>query len=147
MSNRQRNSLTERGFTVVEVLMAISTAAFFVISIVQIYIFQTRLSSTTAAYNTADLLAYNNLRTFSYGKAPTWFECVYDSGTPQPQTLLSSSAAVNSIPAPVTQTVIATAPYGCGGASSGIGYPIRVVSTVTYGSNAKAVVHATYSSY
>lgn len=147
MSNRQKGVIKVRGFTVVEVLIAISTAAFFVISIVQIYIFQTRLSSTTSAYSTADLLAYNNLRTYSYGKAPAWFECIYDSGSPLPQTLLNSSADVNSIPSPVTQTVTATAPYGCGGASAGIGYPIRVVSTVTYGSNAKAVVHATYSSY
>lgn len=147
MSNRLSTTIAERGFTVVEVLMAISIAAFFVISIVQIYIFQTRLSSTTSAYNTADLLAYNNLRTYSYGKAPTWFECVYVSGSPLPHTLLNSSADVNSIPSPVTQTVVATAPYGCGGASPGIGYPIRVVSTVTYGSNAKVVVHATYSSY
>lgn len=147
MGNRQRNIGTVQGFTVVEVIIAISIAAFFVISIVQIYIFQTRLSSTTSAYNTADLLAYNNLRTYSYGKAPTWFECIYNLGSPLPQTLLNSSADVNSIPSPVTQTVVATAPYGCGGASPGIGYPIRVVSTVTYGSNAKAVVHATYSSY
>ena len=147
MSNRQKYAIRVRGFTVVEVLIAISIAALFVISIVQIYIFQTRLSSATFAYNTADLLAYNNLRTYSYGRAPTWFECVYVSGSPQPQTLLNSSVDVNLIPSPVTQTVVATAPYGCGGASPGIGYPIRVVSTVTYGSNAKVVAHATYSSY
>lgn len=147
MGIRQRSAIGVLGFSVVEVIIAISIASFFVISIVQIYIFQTRLSSTTSAYNTADLLAYNNLRTYAYGKAPTWFECVYDSGSPLPQTVLNSSADVNSIPSPVTQTVVATAPYGCGGASPGIGYPIKVVSTVTYGSNAKVVVHATYSSY
>jgi len=147
MSNRHVHSAGMRGFTVVEVLMAIVTAALFVIAISQIYIFQTRLSSNSAAYANADLLAYNNLRTYSYGKAPTWFQCEYNSGSPQPQTLLNSTSPVDLVPSPVIQTVVATAPYGCGGSSSAIGYPIRVVSTVTYGSDGRKVVHATYSSY
>lgn len=147
MTTRRVNLLDMHGFTVVEVLMAIVIAALFVISISQMYIFQTQLSSKSSAYASADLLAYNNLRTYSYGKAPTWFQCEYASGSPLPQTLLNASNAVDSIPSPVVQTVVATAPYGCGGGSSGIGYPIRVVSTVTYGSDGRTVVHATYSSY
>ena len=148
MNERQASAFNATaGFTVVEVIIAVVLAALFVISISQIYIVQTRLSSITSAYNTADLLAYNNLRTYAYGKAPTWFECEYTSGSPVPQTLLTSTDPVDSLPKPVTQTVVASAPYGCGGSSSGIGYPIRVVSTVAYGNDGKTVVHATYSTY
>ncbi len=137
----------QSGFTLIEVVVTVIVATLFVITISQIYIFQSKLSSSMVAYNNADLLAYNNLRTYAYGKAPTWFECEYASGSPIPMTLLSSSAAVSGIPAPVTQTVTATAPYGCGGSSTSIGYPIRVVSTVTYGSEGRTIVHATYSTY
>jgi len=147
MSRGQMNDRHTPGFTLVEVIIAIVIASMFVVTIGQIYIVQSRLSSITAAFNNADLLAYNNLRTYSYGKAPTWFECVYASGSPQPQTLINLTNPVSNIPSPVVQTVVATAPYGCGGSSSGIGYPIRIVSTVSYGNDGKTVVHATYSTY
>jgi prepilin-type N-terminal cleavage/methylation domain-containing protein len=140
-------SLHTEGFTLVEVLISIVIAAVFIGAIAQISITQNTISSLTTSYDNADLLAYNNLRTYAYGKSPSWFQCVYSSGSPLPMTLLSSSAAVSGIPSPVTQTVTATAPYGCGGSSSGIGYPIKVQSTVTYGSSGKTVVHATYSTY
>ena len=136
-----------QGFTLVEVIITIAIASVFVISISQIYSVQTRISSITAAYNNADLLAYNNLRTYAYGKAPNWFSCVYASGSPQPMVLVNTTTPVAGIPSPVTQSVIATAPYGCGGSSSGIGYPIRVTSKVTYGTDGKVIVHATYSTY
>ena len=147
MKLKNNKTLGSKGFTLVEVVLTIAVASIFVISIAQIYTVQTRLSSVTASYNTADLLAYNNLRTYAYGKAPNWFQCVYASGSPQPMTVLSSTTPVSGIPSPVTQTVIATAPYGCGGSSTGIGYPIRIESKVTYGNDGKTVVHATYSTY
>lgn len=139
--------MVARGFSLVEVIMAIAVASLFVISVGQIYLTQTRLSKISAAHTSADLLAYNNLRTYSYGKAPMWFKCEYVSGSPLAQTLLSSTAPVSSIPSPVTQTVVATAPYGCGGGNVGMGYPIRVISTVMYGDDGKVVTHATYSAY
>jgi Tfp pilus assembly protein FimT len=135
------------GFTVVEVLITVIVAALFVLSITQLSVTQTKLTSTMTTYGVANLLSYNNLRTYAYGKSPNWFECVYSSGNPQPMTLLTSTSSVSGLPSPVSQTVVATAPYGCGGDSSSIGYPIRVVSTVTYGPSAKVVVHATYSTY
>jgi len=150
MNNRlnwYKRSSQERGFTLVEVLITVVVAAVFILTFSQLHIIQTRLSSVTTAYDTADLLAYNNLRTYAYGKAPSWFECEYSGGNPKAMTVFSSNAPVGGLPAPVTQTVVATAPYGCGGSSSGIGYPIRVVSTVTYDSDAKVVVHATYATY
>jgi prepilin-type N-terminal cleavage/methylation domain-containing protein len=135
------------GFTLVEVLITIVIAAIFIVTFSHLHIVQSRVASIMSAYDAADLLAYNNLRTFAYGKAPSWFECVYASGVPESKTVLTSSAPVDGIPSPVTQTVVATAPYGCGGGSTGLGYPIKVVSTVTYGPESKVVVHATYSTY
>lgn len=145
----QRHSpqISQAGFTLIEVLVAVVIAALFIIAFVQMYVVQARLSSDMSSYNKAELLAYGNLRTFAYGKAPTWFTCTYSSGSPQPVTLLSSSAAVEGIPSPVTQSVVATAPYGCGGGTAALGYPIKVVSTVTYGPDGRTVTHATYSTY
>jgi len=135
-----------KGFTLVEVLITVVVATLFIVAFSQLHIAQSRISSTMNAYTKADLLAYNNLRIYANGKAPTWFECTYASGSPVPMNLLTSTDAAG-LPTPVSQTVVATAPYGCGGGSSGIGYPIKVVSTVTYGSDAKVIVHATYSTY
>lgn len=138
---------SQAGFTLIEVLVAVVVAALFITAFVQMYIVQSRLSSEMSSYNKAELLAYDNLRTFAYGKAPTWFTCTYSNGSPQAVTLLSSSAAVEGIPSPVSQSVVATAPYGCGGGTASLGYPIKVVSSVTYGSDARKVTHATYSTY
>ena len=138
---------TQPGFTLVEVLVTIIVATLFVVTISQLQIAQSKVSANVNSYNVADLLAYNNLRTYAYGKAPTWFSCTYTSGNPNPVTLIDANDAVEGLPPPVTQLVVATAPYGCGGGSSGIGYPIKVVSKVTYGPSAKVVVHATYATY
>jgi prepilin-type N-terminal cleavage/methylation domain len=146
-THKRMNSSSKAGFTLVEVLITVIIAALFIITFSQLHIVQSRLSKIMTSYDAADLLAYNNLRTYAYGKAPSWFECTYASGSPEPKTVFSSTDPVSGIPSPVTQTVVATAPYGCGGASTGIGYPIKVVSTVTYDTDSKVVVHATYSTY
>ncbi|MDB5162918.1 MAG: hypothetical protein JWO54_502 [Candidatus Saccharibacteria bacterium] len=137
----------QAGFTLVEVFVTIVIAALFVGSITQLYIAQTQVSKSMTSYSTADLLSQDNLRTYAYGASPSWFECTYVSSAPQPMILLDSTADVSGIQSPVIQSVIATAPYGCGGSSSSNGYPIKVVSKVTYGKDAKTVVHATYSTY
>lgn len=147
MIHIQQRASDQRGFTLVEILVTIIVATVFIMTISQLHITQSKVTSYVDAYNTADLLAYNNLRTYAYGKAPTWFECEYASGNPKPMTLIAKTDPVEGLPSPVSQSVIATAPYGCGGGSAGIGYPIRVVSTVTYGADARVVVHATYATY
>lgn len=135
------------GFTLVEVLVTIIIATLFIVTITQLSVSQSKIAANNSSYNQADLLAYNNLRTYAYGKAPTWFICSYTGANPDPMNLISKTDPVSGLPSPVIQSVIATAPYGCGGGSSGIGYPIKVVSTVTYGPSAKVVVHATYATY
>lgn len=137
----------QNGFTVVEVAITIVVAALFIIAISQLQITQSKVSAQLKSKSRADLLAYNNLRTYAYGKSPSWFNCEYSGGVPLVQTLINKNEPVEGIASPVIQTVTASAPYGCGGGSSGIGYPIKVVSKVTYGSPSKEVVHATYSTY
>jgi type II secretory pathway pseudopilin PulG len=139
----------QSGFTLVEVFVTIVIATLFIIAISQLYITQVRISTSVTSYNNADILASNNLRTYAYGKPPTWFECDYDSSTNKPKdvTKLNTTGDYPGIQSPVTQSIIASAPYGCGGSSSGIGYPIKVVSKVTFGKEGKTVVHATYSTY
>lgn len=147
MRNRQVPSANRAGFTLIEVLVAVVVAALFITTFVQMYIVQSRISSDMSSFDTADMLAYGNLRTFAYGKAPTWFTCTYSGGSPLPVTLMNSTDPVAGLQAPVTQTVIATAPYGCGGGVAAMGYPVKVVSTVTYGSEGRTVTHATYATY
>lgn len=147
MHTRRAPLQKQAGFTLIEVLIAVIVAALFISAFSQMYIIQSRLSSEMDTYEQADALAYSNLRTYAFGKAPTWFTCTYSNGSPVAVNLINSSAPVDGLPAPVSQTVVATAPYGCGGSSGSIGYPIKVVSTVTYGTDGRNVVHATYTTY
>ncbi len=129
------------GFTIVEVIVTIVVSALFIGAIFSLYVYLTSLNKTTSEYNTADQLAYNNLRTFAYGAAPTWFECKAD-----PDRVLDiPTSTVPGIAGNVRQEVVATAVFGCGGGSNYIGYPILVTSTVEYGG--RKVSHATYASY
>lgn len=137
----------ESGFTLVEAMAALFVAALFLATIFQVFLVQSQLSASTVAYNNADRLAYNNLRTYAYGAAPSWFVCTYSGASPNSNVLIDTIGSVDGIPGVVTQSVVATAPYGCGGGSTGIGYPIKVVSTVTYGKDSREVTHATYATY
>lgn len=147
MQKRRISSKSQAGFTLIEVLVAVIVAALFISAFSQMYIIQSRLSTEMETYEQADELAYSNLRTYAFGKAPTWFTCTYLSGSPVPVELIDSDDPVEGLPGPVSQSVVATAPYGCGGSSGAIGYPIKVVSTVTYGADGRKVVHATYTTY
>lgn len=147
MSEQQQKQF---GFTIIEVIATIFVAAIFIGAIFQIFIVQSQLTSSIVAYNNADSLAYNNLRQYAYGGQPKWFVCQYPGGNTSQPAIAQSLPVTNAttgIPGPVAQEVIATAPYGCGGGQSGMGYPIKVVSTVTYGLDARKVSHATYVSY
>jgi len=137
----------QSGFTLIEVLVAVVVAALFITAFSQMYIIQSRIAKDMKTFDKADMLAYSNLRTYAYGKAPTWFTCSHTSTNPDAVVLINSTDPVEGLPSPVTQNVTATAPYDCGGASGTTGYPIKVVSTVTYGPDGRTVTHATYATY
>ena len=118
-------------------------------------------ATDTRQQEAASALAYNNLRMYSNGEKPRWFDCIGDESTEKTppfsdgkskpnatgQVLLeiSSTSPVSNLPAPVIQKVVAVAPYGCG--ESAAGMPIRVQSEVVYGPNKRKMVHATYVTY
>jgi len=148
------NSKKSGGFTLVEVCVTIVVASLFIIAITQLFLTQNTISTAIKTYTKADSLAYNNLRTFAYGERPTWFVCTKvtpgdANSLAKPMVIFNKTDDVSGITSPVIQTVTATAPYGCGGSapSYSAGYPIKVESAVTYGTDGKKVVHATYSTY
>ncbi len=166
-----KSSSGKSGFTIVELIVTIVVAGIFItiISNMSGYVVNTATSAhrTEAASN----LAYNNLRIYANGGSPIeWFTCngddTSDSNASFPftdgkrypttagQVLINttSTTSVNKLPPPVIQKVTAVAPYGCGnnvvsGATAPSTMPVRVVSTVTYGSPARSIVHATYVGY
>ena len=137
----------QEGFTMVELIVVITVAAALAMSIFQLTSTINNLSTEAAQRVKASSVAYTNLRLYANGERPNWFDCVtFNAGGGSPLTIYSSTSAVTGLPSPISQTVVATAPYGCGGANS-VGMPIRVQSQITYGSNSRTVTHATYATY
>lgn len=146
---------SQAGFTTVELLVTILVTASFIASISQMIGFVGSVALDAHRREIASNLAYNNLRLYANGQKPGWFDCIGDTtGETAPYTdgkkypnstgkaILTITTAVADLPSPVTQKVTVLAPYGCGASASAM--PIRITSTVTYGSPAKEVVHATY---
>lgn len=136
---------TESGFTLIEALVSVIVAAIFILAMTELYVAQLQLSVSTAAYDQVDQLAYNNLRSYADGRKPNWFSCVYSGSpsVPQPQKLINNvTTTIPGVKGPILQSVIATAPFGCG---DNIVKPILVTSSATYGG--RTITHATYSTY
>lgn len=134
-----RSTGSKLGFSLVEIVVTLFVATIFLTSIFtlvsNVILFATTTSQRTAASN----LAYANLRLYANSTIPSWFAC--PSPATATVTVLSKTNDVPDLPSGVTQTVVASAPYGCGN-----GMPIRVESTVTY-AGARKVSHATYSGF
>lgn len=142
--------MKQQGFTLIELVTSIVVGLVFIIVIYQIQMISTTLSVAQARYSKASSIAYANLRKYANDLQPKWFTCIY-SGTPSaPQNVSLSpnpaNAPIDGLPSPTTQTIIASAPYGCGGSATS-GYPIRVESTVTYGSDNRSVTHVSYVAF
>lgn len=156
-------STRHAGFTVVELIVTIVVAGMFISIVSSMNGFVVNTATSAHRFEMASNLAYNNLRIYANGQKASDFgflcngDDASDTGTfndgagvkatQATGTLLintTSSTSINDLPPPVIQTVNALAPYGCGNTIKGM--PIRIVSTVTYGSPAKKVVHATYVS-
>ncbi len=141
---------SQDGYTVVELLVVILISTAFILTISQAIGAIGTSAAESTRMNVASNLAYNNLRLYANGQKPNWFTCnastdikTYPGAAGQ--ILIEETITYPSLPSPVVQKVVASAPFGCG--SSGGGMPVRVQSTVTYGSPGKTMVHATYVSY
>ena len=137
----------EAGFTLVEVVVTMVLSVIMLAAILQIQYNASRLSTIQSQNSTASNLAYNNLRKYVNDSAPNWFTCTISGGQVQAMTLIDETGDVDDLPSPVTQKVVATAPYLCGGDTTGLGMPIRVESTVTYGNGEGSVTHVSYASF
>lgn len=138
----------QKGFTLIETVVTLIISSIFVVIIINLFIYINSMNASSRAYYAANLLAYNNMRTYANSKSPTWFLCHHSHGstTPDKMTLINRVGDVTGIPSPVKEVVIAEAPYGCGDGNKS-GKPIKITSTVTYGNLGKKIVHATYSTY
>jgi prepilin-type N-terminal cleavage/methylation domain-containing protein len=155
----------QSGFTLVELIVTIIISGIFIGSITSMSVSVGNSANQAHRFEVATNLAYNNMRIYANGQKASDFGFVcngddvtdteattpYNDGAKHPDAAgtplinTTSSSAIYDLPAPVVQTVKAVAPYGCGNTISGM--PVRIVSTVTYGSPAKKVVHATYVGY
>ena len=134
------------GFTIIELLVTIVISVIFILAIYQVALASMLISRGSSQYTIASNLAYSNLRLYVNGQsAINWFVCPAINET-SPQTLMTQSGSVQRLSGTVTQTVTATAVYGCSGSNSGL--PIKVESSVTYGSaGTQKVSHIGYAGY
>lgn len=137
----------EKGFTIVEVAITLLVVSVLVVGIIRLQMSVSQLSIQQVQHRIASDIAYNNLRKYVNENPPTWFACEVVGGVAKPKTLIDKTAAIEGLAAPVLQKVVATAPYLCGGGTSGIGMPIRVESTVTYGPDRRKVTHVSYAAF
>lgn len=145
------------GFTAVELLITILTAAVFTIALYQLFIVANNSSTAVKQRAIASELAYSYLRKYSgIDASPSWFTCDTASGSSntndltvnaqaQGQTVASGNLSnVAGIPGTVSYVVKGVAPYGCSGGNAGT--PIKVQASVTYG-NSNTITHATLVGY
>lgn len=150
------NTRNTSGFTLIEMMVTVVVAGIFIGSLAALYGAIVDSSTSNRNFAIANDVAYSYLRNYaSAGSEPTWFTCSTATGTSNtndlsvnanaPGQTLSSGTITNNqplLPAPVTYSVVAVAPYGCSGAQ--LHSPIRVTATVKYGSPARAIQHSTY---
>jgi len=113
---KQKNH--EHGFSTVELLVTLFVVVAFLVIFYQMFVFINKLSTDGYQKAIASNMAYENLRMYATTDSPTWFTCdsstdlkTYPAGTGQ--VLLSGAVATTQLPKPITQSLIATAPYGC----------------------------------
>lgn len=138
MNHRQQS-----GFTLIEIIVSVVIASIVFIGLFSSLSTIFSISNGSLQRSVASGLAYDNLRQYANGSHPLWFLCDTSDETAE-QTLLDTTGAVDNLPGDTTQTVVASAPYGCDGNAKG--FPIRVESTVV-ASNGIEVHHATYTSF
>ncbi len=136
----------QSGFTIVELLITVITAAMFVGMFYQLYVVLVGINATARSTAQASDLAYSNLRLYPT-VISTGLTCNTATNVSSTVNLIPSSgsptAAVSSnYPelGSVTQQVTAQFPYGC----SAVYNVVKLVSTVTYGTASYKVSYATY---
>lgn len=157
-------SFTSRGFTIIEVIVALAITSLFLTFFFQMYLAMESQRIGVARQALASDLAYSNLRKVT--SRPAGLPCdaakmdlsAADGAAKQglllgDQTNVSTpssfgflaepDSAVKSLGGNVQQLVKAYAPRGCTGTAF-TDNPVKIESTVIYGSKAEKVIHAVY---
>lgn len=149
----------QTGFTTVELLVTILTATIFTIILYQLFIVANMAMDATKKRAIASELAYSYIGRYNTAdNLPTnWFVCDTATGSANTNDFTKNQAAAGQtlvsgtltntpgLPRTTTYKVTAVATYGCSGGNAGS--PILLEASVTYGSPAQTVKHATMVSY
>ena len=142
-----------QGFSAIELMITIVVSAAFVLVFYQLF---TTVGTSVAASRQQALasnLAYTYLRKYTDDTRPTWFVCdnssdITANSSASGQVVVGGTTIeVPGLPKPVLYSVTAVAPYGCATGTVNAGTPLRIESTITYGSAAKTVKHSTYTGF
>ena len=141
----QDHKTDSAGFTIIEVIGSLFLVSIFTIIISQLFILQTQISSGWLRFEKAEQVAYNNLNKYARYVSENTNNCTDYPTSSSQKTLLSQGGAVDGLPSPVSQSVVSSMPYGCSPEMITDGFPIKIVSSVTYGSpSPKTITYATY---
>lgn len=156
-TNQQHTST--RGFTVLEIVVTMIVLSIFLFGFFQGYIVLESQRIIVARQARASDIAYSNLRKVTTRPTSLTQQVCTDNaatmdlttGSPSTKTGLDitqygytlepDADVTGSLGSDATQTLAAFAPAGCSGLSTN---PIKIVSTVTFGTNGDKAVHATY---
>ncbi|SRR6266496_4744050 len=135
------------GFSTVELLLTIAVAALFLSAFYQLFTAVSQSNAIAQQQTTADALAYYALR--GYNSAPSYTcdnttNLLANANAPgqvilNQYTATGSAYYIFSLPIPITVTIRAFAPQGCGANT-----PTKLEATVLYGPQNKTAKHAIY---
>ncbi len=124
----------EHGFTIVEVVVTLAVVSLFLIGFFQSYLLLESQRVNVARQAKASDIAYSNLRKVTTRPATLTCDTAGVSVTFTPE---STGSDISS------QTLVAFPTDGCSGTNFADN-PVRLVSTVTYGTNGDQVTHASF---
>jgi prepilin-type N-terminal cleavage/methylation domain-containing protein len=150
----------QQGFTIIEVLVTLIVVSLFLYTFFQSYLTLESQRVNVARQAIASDVAYTNLRkitsrpagltcdpaTMDLTSGDTSLENRGKSGVnlfdpPYNYPKETNTETVGKLGTSSTQTLAVYAPNGC---TNFLGNPLKIVSTVTYGTNGDKVVHASY---
>ena len=136
----------QSGFTIVELLVTVITAAMFVAMFYQLYVVLVGINATARNTAQASDLAYSNLRLYPT-VVSTGLTCNAGTNVSTTVNLIPTSGSPTAVTnsnypelGAVTEQLTAQFPYGC----AAVYNVVKLVSTVTYGSTSYKVSYATY---
>jgi prepilin-type N-terminal cleavage/methylation domain-containing protein len=134
INQQPTQSFDAKGFTIVEVLVTMGVLSVFLFGFFQTYLLLESQRINVSRQAKASDIAYSNLRKVT--TRPGGLTCD-TQGVPVTITQEPASAGI------ISQDVVAFPTNGCSGTNF-TDNPVKIVSTVTYGTNGGSVTHASF---